>query len=382
MSSYVLVTGGHMKDLLTLDDIARELRVSRKTVQRLAKSGKLPAITISRRGGFTYAVPMQNYFDWKREWVKKKEEKNCLSDRDFLLKEKENWLEWCKNGLLTGKPLSETTISIYDYFFDYYLSLLPRRYKKTPLVSIDNIRLVFGKINIQSFSIKKNIYDAIRSFTKYLITKRIISPELLNQLPTIRPKRLFPPRKPHCTNNEFEKLFEEASKRHLGQSPYDVILNSTTIATIVFSGLRASELCNLRLQDIDLVNRKLFVYLGKGKKNRSIGICNRLYDYLVKYLEARPKSDNNNLFLTISNLTGEPVPLTRGVLLQKVKRLSKRVGLDINLHGLRRTFATIAANAGKPINIISLALGHADLKTTQGYLMTTQDEVIKEMQGW
>ena len=44
--------------------------------------------------------------------------------------------------------------------------------------------------------------------------------------------------------------------------------------------------------------------------------------------------------------------------------------------------ATIAANAGKPINIISLALGHADLKTTQGYLMTTQDEVIKEMQGW
>ena len=52
------------------------------------------------------------------------------------------------------------------------------------------------------------------------------------------------------------------------------------------------------------------------------------------------------------------------------------MGFDINLHGLRRTFAMTAANAGKPINIISLALGHADLKTTQGYLMTSQDEVV------
>lgn len=55
---------------------------------------------------------------------------------------------------------------------------------------------------------------------------------------------------------------------------------------------------------------------------------------------------------------------------------------DINLHGLRRTFATVAANSGKPIRIISLALGHSDLKTTQGYLMTTQDEVVRGMQGW
>lgn len=42
----------------------------------------------------------------------------------------------------------------------------------------------------------------------------------------------------------------------------------------------------------------------------------------------------------------------------------------------------IAANSGKPINIISMALGHADLKITQGYLMTSEDEVIKEMQRW
>lgn len=52
-----------MKDMLTLAEIARELRVSTKTVQRLASSGELPAITVPRRGGFTYVVPLQNYFD-------------------------------------------------------------------------------------------------------------------------------------------------------------------------------------------------------------------------------------------------------------------------------------------------------------------------------
>lgn len=65
------------------------------------------------------------------------------------------------------------------------------------------------------------------------------------------------------------------------------------------------------------------------------------------------------------------LPLDKSVLLRRVKRLVKRAEFNINLHGLRRTFATIAANSGKPINIIPMALGHADLKTTQGYLMTS-----------
>ena len=160
------------------------------------------------------------------------------------------------------------------------------------------------------------------------------------------------------------------------------MLNVATIATIGFTGLRASELTNLRLQDVDMVNRKLFVYLGKGRKNRFVGISDRLHQVLLRYLKIRPKTKLENFFVTISNLDKESVVIDRDVLLHKVKRLAKRVGFDINLHGLRRTFATVAANSGKPLNIISLALGHSDLKTTQGYLMTSQEEVIKEMQNW
>ena len=371
-----------MKDVLALDDIARELRVSRKTVQRLATSGKLPTTTISRRGGFTYVVPIQSYFDWKKGFKEKKEKDKLLSDWDTLKRQKDEWLDWCRKGLLTGKPLSDRTVEIYGSYLNLYWKLLPRRYNKTTLISVNCLREVFGSIDIKSYSTKKNIYDAIRSFVKFLITKDYCNPALLTEIQKLRPRRLYPAKRLHCSQDDFEKLLAEANKRYTGQSDYDVILNSATIATIGFTGLRASELCSLRLQDIDLVNRKLFVYLGKGKKNRSVGICNRLYEHIARYLQIRPKATTDQLFLIRYSNTGGVVPLTRKTLLQKVKRLSRRIGIDINLHGLRRTFATIAANAGKPINIISLALGHADLKTTQGYLMTSQDEVVKEMCSW
>ena len=259
---------------------------------------------------------------------------------------------------------------------------MPRRYNKSSLISVNCLRKVFGSIDVKSYSTKKNIYDAIRSFVKFLIAKGCCNPDLLTEIQKLRPRRLYPAKRLHCSQDDFEKLLNEAGKRYSGQSDYDVILNITAIATIGFTGLRATELCNLRLQDVDLVNRKLFVYLGKGKKNRSVGICNGLYDHLAQYLKARPETKLEQLFLTKSNTSCELVPLTRKTLFQKVKRLGKRVSININTHGLRRTFATIAANAGKPINIISLALGHADLKTTQGYLMTSQDEVVKQMQGW
>lgn len=371
-----------MKDVLTLDDIARELRVSRKTIQRLATNGNLPAITISRRGGFTYVVPVQSYFNWKIGYKKKKKECKNLSDFNFIKEAQKKWSEWCRNGLLTGKPQCEKTIELNNYFLNYYFKHIPRKYNGIPLISVSYLRCVLGNIDPKSFSLKDNIYKAIRSFIKYLIANSLITSKLLDELKLLKPRRLYPSKKLHCTQEQFETLLAEAGKWKSGQSNYDVILNQTLVATLGLTGLRASELCNLKLQEVDLLNKKIFVYLGKGKKSRYVGICNKLHGYLVEYLELRPKTQLENFFVTIIKLNAQAVTLNRATLLKKIKRLTSRVGIETNVHGLRRSFATIAANAGKPINIISLALGHADLKTTQGYLMTSQDEVIKEMQRW
>jgi len=370
-----------MNEYLTPEDIARELRVSRQTVKRLLWSGDLPTITIPRRGGFKYVIPIQAYFEWKRGYGKKKEAYKLLADLDFLKKEQVNWLEWCRSGKLTGKPMTESTIEKNNYALNAYWKRLPRRYHPTPVISAECLRNVFGSIDEKQFALKDNIYKAIRSFIKYLSINGYCSRDLISEISELKPRRVYPAKRSHCTLEQFELLLNESKKRCNGQSEYDMILNVATIATMGFAGLRVSELCNLRLQDVDLINRKLFVYLGKGKKSRYVGICKVLQGYLANYIRKRPKTKLENFFVTKSN-NEKAVPFERHLVARRIKRLAKRLGIDISPHGLRRTFATIAANSGKPINIISLALGHSDLKTTQGYLMTSQDEVIKEMQGW
>lgn len=371
-----------MHDPLTLKDIAYDLRVSGRTVQRLVKNGVLSAMSRTRRGGHYFIVPLQIYLDWKRNWLRTKQVSKQLAGIAFLKTEQEKWLEWCSNGNLTGKPMSENTALKNRFSINYYWNRLPHRNGKSPLISVKYLRFILGNIDVKKFGLKDNIFKAIISFTKYLIANNFCSETLLTELRKLKPKRFYPPKKVHCTAKDFEKLLSEAGKRFNGQSDYDAILNKTIIATLGFSGLRNAELCNLRIQDIDLINRSLYVYLGKGKKNRTVGICQRLYEHLAEYLNIRPSCEIENFFVTAYRKTGTAVPFNRLTLNRKIKRLTSRVGIETNIHGLRRSFATIAANAGKPINIISLALGHSNLTTTQGYLMTSESEVIKEMQGW
>ncbi len=65
-----------------------------------------------------------------------------------------------------------------------------------------------------------------------------------------------------------------------------------------------------------------------------------------------------------------------------VKKVSDRSGIKVTPHGLRRTFATMNAEKGRPLHLIQKALGHADITTTQGYLMSDQETVIEAMQQW
>ncbi len=358
-------------ETLTIEQVAQDLRLSRRSVQRLAQNNEIPTITKPFRGGFEYLIPLNSYLVWKQNRSIKAKENSSLSNLDSINELKEEWIDWCKTGKLIGKPLSENTIKTNTVRFNQYLALMPRRYVKSSIISLEILREVLSGVDPKSFAIKDNIYKAVRSFTKFLIANNLAKEEPFIELQKAKPKRVYPAKKVHCTLEQYQKLLEEAGKRTQGQSEYDVILSKTKIAMIGFTGLRASELCNLRMQDVDLFNKKLFVCLGKGKKNRFVGICNDLYEVLIEYLKARPKTNIENFFVTISSSTDKPVAFNRDVLLHKAKRLCKRLDFVVNLHGLRRTFATIAANSEKPINIISLALGHADLKTTQGYLMTS-----------
>lgn len=114
---------------------------------------------------------------------------------------------------------------------------------------------------------------------------------------------------------------------------------------MVYAGLRVGEVSNLRQQDVDLEARVLTVRHGKGGKDRRVGIGNALHGRLMDYMRVRPGGET--FFLSEK---GEPFDGNK--LAKRMKLLSGRLGVDITCHGLRRTFATLAAGQGRSSHLV------------------------------
>jgi integrase/recombinase XerD len=133
------------------------------------------------------------------------------------------------------------------------------------------------------------------------------------------------------------------------------------------TGIRASELCNLRLNDIDLVRGELRVNQGKNAKDRVVPLGDIACDYLVAYLQiARPKlmPQDQTLFVTYH---GKRFWYTGVSAL--VAGYAKKAGIkkQIACHSLRHTCATHLLHGKADIRYIQEMLGHTSLATTQRY---------------
>lgn len=147
-------------------------------------------------------------------------------------------------------------------------------------------------------------------------------------------------------------------------------LRDRAILELFYStGIRRSELCNLKLQDISLTRKTLYVREGKGKKDRLIPMGDRALHWLQRYLnETRPQLlldiDNPTLFL---NDYGDGFRDTK--LGDKVKRFMKNAGIDApgSCHLLRHAMATHMLENGAELRFIQAMLGHSNLSATQMY---------------
>jgi len=134
------------------------------------------------------------------------------------------------------------------------------------------------------------------------------------------------------------------------------------------TGLRVSELVNLKLQDIDL-NEDIVRTIGKGNKERIIPIgefaSESLKEYINKYRNSMLKKYNNEyLFL---NNHGKPI--SRQGFFKIIKGIAKEKGINkpLSPHTLRHSFASHLLKYGADLRTIQELLGHSDLSTTQIY---------------
>ena len=139
---------------------------------------------------------------------------------------------------------------------------------------------------------------------------------------------------------------------------------------LLSSGVRVSELCTIRISDVNFDTLAVVVREGKGSKQRTVYINDLTSKHLIEYLSKR-------------NVTGDYLfynkakqPLNPGGVRHILKTIEERAGIaNVHPHRFRRTFATGLANRGMEIQEIGKLLGHSNLNTTLTYVYTSDEKV-------
>ena len=141
----------------------------------------------------------------------------------------------------------------------------------------------------------------------------------------------------------------------------DALLDRAAFYLLWQSGLRKGEVEELRLEDLDLPNRKLSVRNGKGLKDRTVYLTDTTIRALSAYLVGRGMGPTDHVFLYRNQ------PLGKDLIHSRLKAAGERIGVKVYAHRLRHTTATQLLNAGCPVTSIQKFLGHKRLNTTMVY---------------
>lgn len=212
----------------------------------------------------------------------------------------------------------------------------------------------------------------INSFYTFLVNdelilenpcKNIASPKITKKLPV------------YLTEDEVNRLLNINLI-----TPYDY-RNKAMLELLYATGLRITELCNLKITDIDINNCIVRVF-GKGKKERLIPVTDLALKYLVLYVKKYRNvilKDKISDYLFISNNLSN---ISRQGFFKIIKKECKSCGIDKNVspHILRHSFATHLLSHGADLRIIQELLGHEDISTTQIYTHLVNDKLKNDYQ--
>lgn len=255
--------------------------------------------------------------------------------------------------------LSNATENAYRYQLNNYLSCLAslkldlRHATRANILSILERRRKEGSSSGTLF----NQTLAIRRLHRYLTDTQagFADPTAGMKLPKLNQKIPNP-----LSIQEMEKFLNTP----MG-SKFTEIRNRALFEIAYSSGLRASELIGLKIEQINFEEGSIRIRRGKGGRDRVVPVGPKALESLRLYLEAKESRFPLTSGHVFVNSRGKP--LNRGGFWWLVKRQGRRAGLDesITPHLFRHTFATHLLNGGASLRAIQEMLGHTDISTTQ-----------------
>ncbi len=273
-----------------------------------------------------------------------------------LLKEYEYYLKVTKN-------LSVHTISSYTSDLKDYINYIEKNYQlKDPndiqKAYIKNYMAALKRRDTKSTSVARKL-SAIRSFHKFLLSEKLVSENIGTQIRQVKKESKLP------TVLSLEEIEQMLSLLD-GDNPLSV-RNKAIVELLYGSGLRVSELINLRLGDLH-INRRFINIIGKGNKERIIPLGDESAIALKEYLEKSRSVLKKDLGdIVFVNVRGSQI--SRIGVYKMLKQLASEANITktVSPHTLRHSFASHLLENGVDLRMVQELLGHEDVSTTQIY---------------
>ena len=238
-----------------------------------------------------------------------------------------------------------------------YLKKLPDNFTQA---DVDRYLSMLLKRNLYSMSFFKHTVFGLKDYYKYMGFKE---PRGL-VLPRVRKAKRLP-----------RVLSQEQIRRLI--RPCD-LYDKTLLSTIYDCALRVSEACSLKWDDICFDRKQLFVYQGKGKKDRVVPISDQQLKLLRIFRKRFPSDD----FVFKTHGRGvAPQPIRPGYVRTILKNALMKASLDhsITIHALRHSSASHLLENGESLFDVQKRLGHVRLTTTMVYLHVADIEPKKHV---
>ena len=263
------------------------------------------------------------------------------------------------NYLKYEKGFSDYTIKNYEIDLRNFYNFADKKPLDIELIRNYLRKLYEDKYSNRSISRK---VSSLKSYFKYLESEGIIKDNFMRLISNPKVEKTLPN---YLNYEDLEQLlaFPDRSNKY-------GLRDALILEMLYSSGIRVSELSNIKLNDINFKERKILI-LGKGNKERYVYYGSKCAELIDKYLKL---DHGNSPYLLIGKRSDK---LNEREIRKIVTETAKKAGISIHVtpHTLRHTYATHMLNDGADLKSVGDLLGHESLSTTQIYTHVSNERL-------
>lgn len=220
----------------------------------------------------------------------------------------------------------------------------------------------------------RHMHKHLNTFMKWLVKESYLENNALEGLE--KPK--LEQRIPRTLTREQAMLVLDASYHYPYAYTFERYRNRALVGVMLLAGLRRGEALDLKLNDLSIENRSIFIRQGKGAKDRVVPMNQKLCAILQDYVRDRKRLNKRCIYL-FAAVQGDEKLERRAVvnLIQKLKQTTK---LSFSAHTLRHAFARLMLEGGCDIYTLSKIMGHSKITTTTIYLSCSSQQMNKSIE--